>query len=275
MTTELFASQEVVPEEIKKEPTFDEVITENFEEGVAQSLAEDSGESLPVKKEEWNGISEDEYKSISAKASKVDDIEAKYQQLHDKTFGTIGQLKHDINTLKQFNQERKPTTATPVSKESFKSLAEYLGDEDMTEALAKDLSALQLGSGQGVSSEDFDAKLAQKTAELNIEFDKKLLSLQHPNWEKTKDTDEFSAWKGTLSNEAQDTLMSTFDVHTLIQAFNSFNSWQNKKSDAETKKQQRLEDAVQATDGRSRGAKAASDDYFNQGLKKALAVHNR
>ena len=265
ISSETFEEQEVIPEKVIDESEA------HFNEGLAEALGEEIPD--PIQEEEqpaddFSWLKREDFQAIVEKANKVDDLSNRYQQLHDKAFGTIGQLKQELNALKQTRQ------SAPVSKEMFKEITEYFGDEALSEALAKDLSGLQLGGGSPEINDDaINERIEQAVnswaESINQKTELKILTLQHPDWERIKDTPDFQHWRTTLPPEQNNLLSETWDAITLSSAFASYKLWQGKKSDAAQKKQHRLEAAIAPTSGGSKFDSEATD-YFNQGLNKVL-----
>jgi hypothetical protein len=269
MENEFISSETFEEPEEKNEPVIDEGEA-HFNEGLAEALGEVIPEPIQDEQpaDDFSWLKREDFQAIVEKANKVDELSNRYQQLHDKAFGTIGQLKQEINSLKQTR------SSAPVSKEAFKEITEYFGDEALSEALAKDLSGLQFGAGTSeindeAINERIDQAINSRAESLNQEMELKILTLQHPDWKQLKDTTEFQHWRTTLPPEQNNLLSETWDAVTLSSAFASYKLWQGKKSDATQKKQHRLEAAISPTSGGSKFDSEATD-YFNQGLNKVL-----
>jgi len=273
---ELFTSNNSDIDAITIEPTFDDVIEEHFEAGVSQALGEEVTPEPASQPTLFAGLTEDDFKAIIAKANKVDDIEQKYQSLHDKAFGTIGQLKQEIAQIKQ--QATVVREAVPISKEAFKELTDYFGDESLSTALVNGLNSIQLGGGESrspvVDEAAILARVDERLTERERELEKRELNRVHPDWQVVSSSPEFVEWRGTLREDDQALLMNTWDAGVLSQAFTRFKDYQAKKQEKLHSRQQRLEDAIAPTGGRSRAANSA-DDYFNQGVKKVLEANKR
>lgn len=230
------------------------------------------------------GMSEDELKAVLEKARQVDVLQERLTKTHDTAFGKIGHLEQQIRQLAAQTQEHSAQRPNQqLTKDSFSKLAAYMEDEDFAAALAEDLSALQLGGSAPAPQIDWDAinqSIDQRILHIssqfdtatdanNKEFEKKLLTIQHPDWKDIIAGDEYGAWKATLSPEAQETLDNSWDGTLLGNAFTKFKDWRNKKAENAQKKQQRLENAITPGRGGS-GANQSANDDFNQGLKKVL-----
>ena len=293
--TDLFESSDKFDDEITAPEVAienqEKLASESFESGLNQSLGVEPASAVvePIKpsvteeaKTLFAGYTEDQVKEVFGKAQQFDELNSRLTKTHDTAFGKIGQLEQTIKELKAA-RENLPE-AKPLTKDSFKSLAEYLDDEDMAIALAKDLSELHLGGQQAeVIPVDYDAinaafeekfltmsqSFTAKADETKKDFEIKLLTVQHPNWKDISVSDDFSNWKATLKQEARDTLNSTWDGTILGNAFTSFNKWQEKKAEITEKKQQRLQDALLPNSSSGRTQEPA-DDAFNQGLKQVL-----
>lgn len=252
-------------EQTVSEPSPEKEVEQAFEEGLNQSLGlenEEQPQTVEEVKQLIAGMTEDELKEAIEKARQVDELQQRLSQLNDKAFGTIGQLKQELNALKQ-QGVGKPK----ITPEAFKALTEYYGDEELTNALVDGLSQIEFSAPQPV---DIEAKVNEKLDEARKEFERKLLTIQHPDWQAIADSEDFQGWTRTLAPEAQEVLQTTWDGVTLANAFSAYKEWRNKKTEAEKKKQERLESAIQPSIGSSRQAPSA-DDYFNQGLKKVIA----
>ena len=291
---DLFESSEIIEDDAITgviEHNLDKLAEESFESGLSQSL----GKEVEIKQEApaaiakqediktlFAGFTEDEVKSAFSKAQQYDELNNRLMKTHDTAFGKIGQLEQTIRELKAA-KEHVPV-ATPLTKDSFKALAEYLDDDDMATALALDLSSLQLGgSATEVPHIDYEAinagfeqKFSAMSESFSLQanatkndFETKLLTIQHPDWQDVNASEEFSAWKGTLKPEAREILASSWDGSVLGKAFTSFKSWQNNKTELATKKQQRLEESL-LPGGSSGRIQAPADDAFNQGLSQVL-----
>jgi hypothetical protein len=274
------------------EPSTEQISEDAFESGLNHTLGIEqevkTPEPKPETKEEVKSlfeVTEDEFNTIRNKANLVDELNNRLTKTHDTAFGKIGQLEQTIRELKQRSDEAP--ARTPLTKESFSKLAEYLDDEEMAEALAADLSSLQLGGSSSESAFDkeaFNASIEEKFAAMSQEFaaayeqkadatakdfETKLLTIQHNDWREIAASEEFAAWKGTLKDEARETLDNAWDGVVLANAFTSFKQWKSKKAEVAEKKQQRLEDGIQPARSSGRN-QTPSDDAFNQGLKKVL-----
>lgn len=271
----MFESTETFEDEIKDGiddagNTQPDALEQAFEEGLAKTTGDEikTDESTPAP-ELIGGVPVDEFKTVFEKAKKFDELEAKYQQLHDKAFGTIGQLKQELNGLK--NQQG----GSPVTADAFASLTEYFGDGELAEALAKDLTGLKIGGTGGAALDDakIDEKINGMLDAKTREFETKLLTIQHPDWKQLAAGEEFAAWKNTLSPEAKTTLDETWDGAVLSDAFTKFKDWRVKKAESEQKKQQRLENNMQpkgVSSASGRSSIQGFDDAFNSGVKSVL-----
>jgi len=271
----MFESTEVIEdvedEEVQTTPSEPQEDV-HFQEGFSAITGDKEEEAVqpdPVKEELIGGLSKADFDAIVEKANRVDELNDRLRQVSDKAFGSIGNITQQLSQLKQ----NQPQPRTDISKDAFKALTEYYGDDSLAEALANDLREIGLiqtaSAAPAYSQEDFTAALAERTEELERSMNMKLLSLKHPDWEETKDAPEFKGWAATLPESDQELLYNTWDPLVLSKAFDNFKSWNNKKAEVEDKKKARLEAAMLPTGGRS-GANDSTEDYFNQGMNKVL-----
>ena len=274
---DFFAATDVadVDSEQQTGPTDEQVVEQAFDEGVNQSLglkdegiaenqAEQPAPALIA------GMTEDELKALLDKAKLVDQLQGEFTQFRDKAFGTIGNLKQQLGELSQSRAGQ-----AQVSADSFKALTDYFGDDSLAQALAQDLSGISIGGGQPV---DIDAVLNERVSQIQIEFEKKLLSFSHPDWQDIAATDEsgaftnpeFVTWVNSLKPEAKQVVLDSYDAVSLSRALSSFKDWRSKKAESAAQKEHRLQDAIQPG-GRSGPATKSSEDYFSQGLKKVIS----
>lgn len=264
---DLFVSIESKPETVDPpEPTPEEIQEREFESGVAQVLGkEDDEDDRPsVADTLIAGMSNDEIKVLLEKARRVDELEDRMTKMHDKAFGTLGNLKQTIDELRN----RPVGGGKPnISKETFKALSEYFDDESVAEALANDFANVQFDAG-GTPNVNLDEKLSQ----IEQKFEIRLLDYAHADWRELYNSSEFAEWKGTLKPEAQEMIDHSWDGAAMAKAFTQFKNWRAKRGEAEQAKQQRLEAGI-VPSGSGRSTNSAADDAFNQGLKKV--VQNR
>jgi len=271
----MFESTEIIEDVVE-----DEVVTPtepqespDFEEGFASVVGGETDEPIvkpePAPQPELiGGLSKADFDAIVEKANRVDELNERLRQVSDKAFGSIGNITQQLNFLKQAQTQPK----ADISKDAFKALTEYYGDDSLAEALANDLreiGLIQTPVQPAFSQQDFDAALQAKAEELERSMNMKLLGMRHPDWEDTKDTPEFQGWAATLPEADQELLYNTWDPLVLSKAFDGFKSWTGKKADVEAKKKARLEAALLPSGGRS-GAEVSEEDYFNQGMNKVL-----
>lgn len=276
-SSETFDETESQADEAPAGPSEEELAEKAFNDGLnkAQGIEPEPEpqESTP-EPVRIAGMTEDELKAVLDKAAQFDQLNDRLKQTHDKAFGKIGQLEQ---MLKQI-ADKPASTAKPmtVSKETFKRLAEVFDDEGVAEALAEDFAGLQF---EQPDLSEFSKTVADKVreslreelkGELTQEFEVKLLTARHPDWQELYHSEDFAHWKGTLKPEAQQTIDSSWDGSTLAKAFDQFKTWQNKRAESIEKRTKRLEDAVPIKGGGS-GQRKTDEDAFNRGLKKVLA----
>lgn len=278
MTEPTFQSSETFEEDDElpavNEPSEEEQIEQEFDSGLSQVLGiEQEEDSKPESAATLiAGMTEDELKDVLNKARQVDEINDRLRQTHDKAFGKIGQLEQSLKDLRASRQ-----SSQPITKEAFKTLSAYLEDEEMAEALAQDISTLQLSGAPAINfdmdaiNEQFNSQLQSRTDELSRQFEMKLLSIAHKDWRQISESEEFETWKSTLPESDQTVLSETWDGSILADAMTQFKTWRGKRNEAADRKKRLLEDNVQISGGSSGRARTAADDSFEQGFKRVIS----
>lgn len=233
-------------------------------------------------------MSDDELKDIFSKARQVDEINERLTKTHKDAFGRIGGLEQTIRELKETKTTPQQVT---LDKALFKHLSEYLGEEnEMIDALAKDLSALQLGipltpnfdvdakfAAEEVRFAERTKQLTEQLAETKREMEVRLLSIQHPDWEEIntvpEKTQEFIDWQMTLKPDDRQKLESAsnnWDAKTLSSALTSFKGWKQKKTEFEASKSQRLTGNIPPTTGNSFQRPTKTNDDYESAFNAAV-----
>lgn len=277
MSAELFDSQvddtEVTDApapsaEDKFEQAFEAAVELNDESPVVQQV-----DNQPSAPELIAGIPVDEFKAVFEKAKQFDELQAQHKQLSDKVFGTVGQLKQELNGLKQNR------SGFDVTADKFKALTEYFGDDQLAQALAQDLGGLSIG-GTAAEPIDFDSKLAEATTKLSQAFEIKLLTVQHPDWKQVtgvNDAGEFTSesfinWLGTLSEEGRDRVLNSWDGVEMASAISKHKQWLSDRERKSQEKNNRLESNIAPRGIPGIPNRSTIQDYesaFNAGLNGA------
>lgn len=283
--SDLFESYETEVDESTNEADAERQAEEQFEAGVNRSLGIVEEPEVEDVKSLFAGMSEDELRDVFEKAKQVDEINHNLKKTREDAFGRIGSIEHQ---LKQLNQQR--AGVAPISKDTFKALTDYFGDDgEVANALAQDLSSVHFGGGapQPVDISAIMATIEDRTKALSSDFETKFLTFHHPDWEElviaardengvpTAYTDEVLEWQKTLKPEAVERFNNSENGLELANAMTKFKEWRTRKAEANERNKLRLESAILPTKGSTRHNTAASDDAFNQGLKKVISQRNR
>ncbi|MCK5606905.1 hypothetical protein KAR91_33695 [Candidatus Pacearchaeota archaeon] len=231
------------------------------------------GDDPPAEPIVLAGLTEPELKVILAKANEFDSLKEAVGGESRKIFGKIGELNKKIASLTDQKAGSK------VTLESLKNLqADY---PDLAKALAKDLESLTLGAqaaSNGMGEEDInkivESRVAGATDALSITFEKKLISIKHPDWKEVRGSDDCSLWKSTLTPEAKTKFEQSNDGLFISSQLDVFDEWvaNGKSAGKKTKNKKRLEANLTPE-----GAPAptidkstlSEDDAFEAGRKKA------
>lgn len=245
----------VEEEEVQEtEPSSEELRLEQFNEGLAIET-EPAGDAEKSILPEW--LSEDEFKTAVKKYSEIDD---RVRQTRDAAFGRIGSIEQALESLKTKNGE------VTLSTEHFTKLSEYLGDDEMTTALIEGLNEA-LKTGVRVHHTNDDEKLNAVKKELRLEFENRLVEIQHPDWVDIVSSEEFDLWKSKLPKEQVDELLRSEKASEVITVINQFKNWKEKTDEVKQKKQELIDRAMPIkTSGSGSSKNKDATSAFLQGL---------
>ena len=244
------------------------------DDGKAKPKEEDGGEPEPSADPiVIAGLTEPELKVILAKANEFDSLKEAVGGESQKIFGKIGELNRKIKEL----TEQK--AGSPVTLKSLENLGKDY--PDLAEALAKDLESLTLGAqaaSTGMGEEDVnklvESRVAGVTDALSITFEKKLISIKHPDWDTKRQSDDYKLWGSTLAPEAKSKLDTSNDGLFISSQLDIFNEWvaNGKSAGKKSKNKKRLEANVTPNGSPAPTideSTLSEDDAFEAGRKKA------
>lgn len=220
------------------------VASENTTEPIEESAQEEQ-QAVPA---ETQSATPD----VAAMIERIRDEErAERQRLHDRVFGTIGELKQKINNIKS-SANLSPRAKERLAAE-FPELAEMLFDATDTEQEPQPVQQQQQTQTQqqATPAEDYGKFI-----------ERRLLTKDHPDWEQVAQSPEFNAWKLAQPAEVAQALDTTWDSVYLSGKLTEFKQWkqaQAQKQQQSAKKQNRLEAAV-IPQGVPRASGPAGDD---------------
>ena len=183
-----------------------------------------------------------------------------FEHNNQRLYGKFGEVQREIKRLEalaqqSFEQQQQPRQPLNITAENFANMREEFG-EDFANALARDLANLPLGSGQqGLSQEQLDVLVEQRTQKLQNDFEMKIVSVQHPDWQDVANSDDFNHWKSQLPTDVQDQLNNTWDSAFISRALTAYKNdrdlhlknlqeQQQKQAAEEKAKQKKLQAAV-------------------------------
>lgn len=172
---------------------------------------------------------------------------AELQRLNDKVFGTVGELKQRIESIKGVAHELSPKAKERLNA-NFPELAAMLFDETPTPEPEKKVEV-------PAPVVDVDKVVKETVDNTAKSFERKLLSRDHKDWEQVVTSSEFAAWKSTqLTPEESTELDDTWDADLVSERITEFKNWQAEqakaaeaarlKAEEEKKNQEKLEAAI-------------------------------
>jgi hypothetical protein len=198
-----------------------------------------------------------------------------FEHNNQRIFGKFGEVQREVKRLQELAQQsfeqqsnRQPV---PVTADMFSNMREEFG-EDFANALARDLSNIPLGGSQSITQAQLDALVEQRTQSLQNDFEMKIVSVQHPDWQSIAESDDFNYWKSQLPETVQHELNTTWDSAFISRAMTAYKSdrdthqkalqeAQQKQLAEEKAKQKKLQGAVMP-----QSSSKLSDDFDDEFL---------
>ena len=212
--------------------------------------------------DEWAGVSPALRKTIEGINGKLSTLDTIDQRLRSAE-GRIGSVQQavfeqrqaaeeaarrvkDAPTKEQMAQAAKSDKAWEDLKEEFPGWGEALHDElasvrQAAEALKQDIETLRTMQNSG-SQHDVE--------KLQREIDVKLVSVKHPGWQKTVQSEEFGQWLQGQDQAVQQKFLNSTDPVECIEVLDAFAKG-NSSQDVASSRQRRLEAATTVSKGRS------------------------
>ncbi|MGE0383419.1 MAG: hypothetical protein AB7N65_14215 [Vicinamibacterales bacterium] len=221
------------------------------------------------------GFTEAELRDRLDKAAKYDDLVTRFGAVDEnirRLDGRYGELNSRLT---------EPGEKVKLTREQLKHVSETYSDE-LADALAADLSeVLQVPKGSGVSQEAIapivdertkaivDAALADYADAMNRRF----MTHLHRGWEGKTTSKDWTDYLASLPEADRTAVAQTTDPFELSDALTKFDGWQAARAQAN---QQRLEEAIPATEGKNGGAPTATqiteEDAMLAGFKAVRGV---
>lgn len=230
---------------------------------------------------EYAQITKQDYESLLAKASKVDELDAKHAQAVNSLNGKYGSMKQMIDRLQASTDSGQKVLATI---EDFKELVDE-GYPDLAEmqmaGINRVLSKLNVrGTGEQPAAPAFDEAKAKeifgaefKTGsealreQLRYELAKDALTDEHEDWETVIKTPEFAKWNKDNNIDAKKdrkgvAFADSQDPRFVAKVITDFKAAQKQVAT----RQSRLADAVAPKGAGGHGTGQTEDDPFTAGF---------
>lgn len=216
------------------------------------------------------GLTEDQIQSILAK---VPELDRKLESSIQKITGKMGEYNRTLQSLQQMQQTAAPATQVAArkiaadmlkrTKEEFPELAAQLA-EDLSEIF----SAAPTQQQPQFDPRMIDQAMDQRLKQMSRQYELKLLSLQHPDWNEVRSSPEFNLWLETKPAEYKAQLMNSEDALYVSGELSKYKV--EREASTSRKKTNRLAAAVAPTGTTARSAPAQTEeDSFLAGFKQA------
>lgn len=231
----------------------DEAFADGFEEFGEESSNEIKEEAIQDIIQQNPSFSEEQVREL-------------FEQNNQRLFGKIGEINREVKRLEALAQssvQSREAQPINVTAEMFSNMREEFG-EDFANALARDLSQIPLSQQGGIDQTQIDYLLQQKVAQIENNFEMKLVTREHPDWEQIAQSQDFNGWKNQLPADIQDRLDTTWDSGFISAAISAYKRDKALHQEQLNKKHDRLEAAVMPSS--SGGFDDNYDDEFEAGF---------
>lgn len=224
-------------------------------------------ESAPI---EPVRIMPDDWAAMNERVAGIDALKADLQREQSKVFGKVGEMNRLIQQMQQANQQR--TGDSQLTAANMRRLTEA-GYGDLAEMLAEDLRGMPIGSQIDPSMIDarWQEKFAPQLEQIEQRHEKKLLRIQHRDWESVVQSAPFNEWKATLPPGQREQLDNTWDSEVIASYLDAFKARQTAAAPAQAKQKpsvaKRLEAAITPQGSPNQGKPALTEaDAFRAGF---------
>lgn len=178
---------------------------------------------------------------LKAIADRAEFLEQQLKAVHDRAFGKMGELNKKIEALRGMR-------LSPKAKErlagEFPELAEMLFDND-----GEDTATTQPDHDQNATDISHKKQLSVEAIreELSRDFEKKLLTREHRDWEQVVASKEFNDWLASKPLDVQQTFRTTWDSTYVADTLKEYKQSLQAKAEKERQKKEktkRLENAI-------------------------------
>jgi len=266
---------------------------------------EQSDTGLPL-----SAFDEQTIKTLLAKSAKVDELEMMFEKQSQelrRAYGKIGELNSHIKRLMRNPSQRGIKQAElrfARLEEEYPELAEAL-KQDLAEALAQaqvavdaeksdeaqqgsdaqDVQNAQEGAAEPDAQEapntqdepdELQQLLQQREQQLRAEYERKLLSMRHPDWEQVAASPDFQIWLASQPPEVQQVARTSWSADELAAVFDLYKSasatmaQRATSQQADSVRKKRLEAAVPVADSGAAPPTYDERDAFAEGFRSVM-----
>jgi hypothetical protein len=169
-----------------------------------------------------------------------------FEQNNQRLFGKIGEINREVmrlDALAQSSVQSREFQPLQVTADMFSNMREEFG-EDFADALARDLSQIPLHQQGGIDQNQIDYIVQQKVSQMENNFEMKMVTREHPDWDAIAQSQDFNGWKNQLPNDVQERLDTSWDSNFISAAISAYKRDKTLHQENQSKKNRRLESAV-------------------------------
>lgn len=184
------------------------------------------GDKSPAGKSVIAGLTEDQIRAAVEKANELDKLREAFGKDTQKITGKLGNLEQRLNAM-------AGTRKAKITVEQLKRTNEFY--PEFAKELAEDLAELDFSNTaeSGINVEELEAKhqeaLRKAKEEIASDFEVKLISLKHPDWQEKRKSPEWGKFLATKTDEEKEHIRYAHDIE-VVKVLDDFDAWKDKSS---------------------------------------------
>ncbi|HEY5808156.1 MAG TPA: hypothetical protein VIT67_09330, partial [Povalibacter sp.] len=181
------------------------------------------------------GYKESELRALLARLPEIDTMKQSLEAGNRKVMGKFGEMQRLLATLTPKEGEAPTAAETAKAKVELKRLsAEF---PELHAVLSEDLAGFSGGVSPEQIGELVQTQVQGRLAAQEQQFERKLLTIAHPDWTQIAASPDWNAWLETLPAEIAEKARTSWDSTFLTAAFTALKDWKKSQVDSAAESQ--------------------------------------